>query len=383
MNPLQKLPDPARRSFRPPFCPNPDCAFHHPHPAWKAQKDGFFRRPSDQALIQRFRCPHCHRRFSSQSFATTYWLRYRRLLIPIARMICEGPGLRQLGRILGISHKTVARHLARAGRHCLLFHHALRRNHPLQEPIVIDGFESFEYSQFFPFHTNLAVGAHSWALYHFTDSPLRRKGTMTERQRRRRTELEHCLGRPDPKAIERAITDLLHTLLPSVKGDRLELRSDDHPAYPRALARLRRDGTGHPPRIQHQVTSSKEPRTPSNPLHPVNLTDLLLRHSHANHRRETIAFSKRRQASHERTAVFTVWRNCIKKRREKESGAAETAAMRAGWTQKPWSWRRVLGRRLFPSQIQLPPAWQAIYERSILTPILGPHQSRHTCRYAY
>ncbi|MBD3236407.1 MAG: hypothetical protein GF330_06875, partial [Candidatus Eisenbacteria bacterium] len=300
---MRKLPDPHRRGFRPPFCPNPACPFHTRPRAWKAQRDGFFLRPSDQRSIQRFRCPHCQRRFSSQTFSTTYWLRHRSLLPTITQMASEGPALRQIGRILGLSYKTVARHLARAGRHCLLFHQALRHEHPIHEPLVADGFETFELSQFFPFHVNLAVGAGSWALYHFTDSPLRRKGRMTERQKLRRAELERLWGRPDPRAVERGMMALLDPLLPAVATPTLRLRTDEHPAYRRALAQLRRQRP-HGPRILQQVTSSRQRRTPANPLHPVNLADLLLRHGNANHRRETIAFSKRRVASHERLAVF-------------------------------------------------------------------------------
>jgi len=383
MNPLRGLPDPRRRrSFRPPFCPNPRCAFHQPHPAWHAQRDGCFVRPSDQIRIPRFRCRHCGRRFSTQTFSTTYWLRYRHLLPRIAQMSAEGPALRQIARTLGITYKTAAHHVARAGRHCLLFHYAMRQDHPIREPLVIDGFESFEYSQYFPFHTNLAVGADSWAIYHFTDSPLRRKGSMTRHQKERRAALERTCGRPDPKAIEHAIAALLRTLMPAVTGTVLTLHSDGHPAYHRALARLRTEDPAAAP-IAHQVTSSKERRTTSNPLFPVNLADLLLRHANANHRRETIAFSKRRQASHERTAVFAVWRNCIKKRREKAQGPIETAAMHAGWTPGPWSWRRVFGRRLFPSRIGLPAEWRQIYGRLLKTAALGPHQTVHACRYAF
>jgi hypothetical protein len=297
-------------------------------------------------------------------------------------MSAEGPGLRQIARTLGISYKTAVRHLARAGRHGLLFHHAMIDGHPLAEPLVVDGFESFEYSQYFPFHTNLAVGADSWAIYHFTDSPLRRKGTMTRHQRQRRAELERLWGRPDPKAIERAIAALLRPLLPAVTGPVLTLHSDDHPAYRRALARLRREAPDAP-RIAHRVTSSKARRTRSNPLFPVNLADLLLRHCNANHRRETIAFSKRRQASHERTAVFAVWRNYIKKRREKAPWPTETPAMRAGWTPGAWTWRRVFGRRLFASQIRLPKEAMEIYRRLLKTPVLGSGQAVHACRYAF
>jgi hypothetical protein len=44
--------------------------------------------------------------------------------------------------------------------------------------------------------------------------------------------------------------------------------------------------------------------TTQNPLFPVNLADLLLRHSSANHKRETLAFSKRRQGTLYRMAIW-------------------------------------------------------------------------------
>jgi len=292
-------------------------------------------------------------------------------------MLSEGAALRQIARVLGTSHTTVARHTARLGRHCLLFHRNLIENVELSEPLVIDGFETFEYSQYFPFHMNLAVGSDSWFLYHFTDSPLRRKGTMTITQRMRREELEKRFGRADPKAVEKATVDLLRPLLP---GDRLILHSDDHPAYRRALRRLRMaEVRAHS--IEHLITSSTVRRTKSNPLFPVNLADLLLRHGNANHRRETIAFSKRRQAALERLAVFTVWRNYVKNRRENDP--RESAAMRLGVVNRLLSWRDVLRRRLFPSHANLPKQWVSYYWRTVKTVALGDRQTTHLCRYAF
>ena len=294
-----------------------------------------------------------------------------------------------MARLLEISHSTVVRHLARAGRHCLLFHQEMVLTQPIRESLVIDGFETFEYSQFFPFHLNLAVGAQSWFLHHFTDSPLRRKGTMTPEQKRKRAQLESTLGRPDPKAVESGMVELLRPLLPRWsgaqgsgpvrRGSSLVLHSDDHPAYRRALRRLRRQ---HPsPALQHVVTSSTERRTRSNPLFPVNLTDLLLRHGQANHRRETIAFSKRRQGALERLAVFAVWRNAIKRRREKQGG--ETAAMFAGVLDRPLSWAEVFRRRRFPRGQLLPAVWRAYYWRRVKTVTLGAGQTEHKLRYAF
>jgi transposase-like protein len=393
---------PARTAgFRPPHCPNRDCPFYDPQPAWKFRRTGWYTRPSDGARFPSFQCAHCHRYFSSRTFAATYWLRYRNLFPRIANHSVNGPGLRQIGRIFHIAHATAARHLARAGRHCLLLHQHTIQTLRLDEPIVIDGFETFEFSQYFPLHFNLAVGGRSWFLYHFTDSPLRRKGSMTARQRRTRLELETRLGRPDPKAVEVGTVALLQPLLPhlsrgttaetSIRHDRIQpdpiglqtreirLHSDDHPAYHRALERIRIENPTLT--IRHLVTSSRARRTTSNPLFPVNLADLLLRHSGANHRRETIAFSKRRQAAAERLAVFVVWRNLIKRRREKEAGI--TAAMTIQLATEPWTWRRVFRRRLFVRRPGLPDLWWEYYWRRVRTTILGDRQTTHNLQYAF
>jgi len=265
--------------------------------------------------------------------------------------------------------------VARLGRHCLLFHTIMMEGHRIDGPLVVDGFETFEYSQFFPFHINLAVCARSWFIYHFTDSPLRRKGTMTAYQRRRRAELEREYGRPDPKAVERGIRTLLEALVPRMRLDEptnpFLLHSDEHPAYRRAVKDLQNQYPALQ-QLRHVVTSSKARRTGSNPLFPVNLTDLLLRHGNANHRRETIAFSKRRQATMERTAVFLVWRDYIK--RQAENGPPQTAAMVAGISRRMWTWRDVLRRRLFATRIDLPAPWHDYYAGRVQTAV-APRRS--------
>ena len=205
----------------------------------------------------------------------------------------------------------------------------------------------------------------------------KRKGRMTPTQRWRRTELERQFGRPDPKAVELSTVALLK---PFLSEDELELHSDDHPAYRRALRRLRNSGRVIP-RIEHRITSSRLRRTCSNPLFPVNLTDLLLRHGGANHHRETIAYSKRRQATMERVAIFSVWRDYVKKRRE--NGPQESAGMWLGLVDRLLSWREILRRRLFPAHTSLPEVWNAYYWRRVKTVVLGNRQTTHRCRYAF
>ena len=215
--PLLRLP--AGR-FTPPHCPNRLCAFYEPSPLWPYSHWGIYHAPSCPKPLPRFQCRTCRRTFTARSFAVTYWLHHWDLFACIASLSVAGSGLRQMARSLGVSHATVARHLTRAARCCLIRHRHLLERAALREPIAIDGFESFEHSQFFPYHANLAAGRESWFLYHFTDSPLRRKGKMTAEQKRRRAELESKFGRPDPKAVENGVLELLREIVRLVRTPR-------------------------------------------------------------------------------------------------------------------------------------------------------------------
>jgi len=278
---------------------------------------------------------------------------------------------RQIARALGCAPSTVTHQISRLGRHSLLFQaRELERMTRIGE-IVIDGFESFEYSQYFPFHHNVAVEVESGYLLFHTDSPLRRKGSMTAHQKKRRGELESTLGKPPPDAVRTGIRELLEPI--AVKCDTLSIRSDDHRAYPPAMRQL---GC----RITHKVTSSKERRDDRNPLWEVNLADLMIRHSTAAHKRETIAWAKRRQASAEKLAIFQLWRNYVKRRWE--NGPAESSAMLKGLASRLLRVRDILSGRRFREHIRLPRAWSRYYDRAVETPALGVNRM-HTLTYAY
>ena len=104
-------------------------------------------------------------------------------------------------------------------------------------------------------------------------------------------------------------------------------------------------------RFWHETTSSRVSRTTQNPLFPVNLADLLLRHCSANHKRETIAFSKRRQGALYRLAIWVVWRNYIKSRSENRRDAPPAKAL--GLIKRALSVEGVLKERLFPDRERL------------------------------
>ena len=283
-----------------------------------------------------------------------------------------GMANRQIARDVGVSPKTIDDRLSRLARHCMLFHWRHMEKAPPFRSVVIDGLESFELSQYYPFHHHVAVEKDTGFFIYFTDSELRRKGRMRPRQKKRRSELEQRFGRPDPQAVRKDVTELLAVSL--AREGRVTVYSDDHRSYPPAI---RRSGCT----VVHDVTSSRAYRDRNNKLWEVNLLDVLIRHCGANHRRETIAWSKRRQASAERLGVFLVWRNYMKGRREKVRGSP-TPAMARGMTDHHYAVDDVLGGRIFRTLVALPPRWRAYYKRTVTTRALGSHRE-HNLKYAY
>jgi len=115
-------------------------------------------------------------------------------------------------------------------------------------------------------------------------------------------------------------------------------------------------------------------------LHTVDQLHGLLRHSQADHKRETIAFGRRLNAIMERLFLATVWRNFVKGRSERRPDPA-TPAMRLELSYEPWTWRGVLSRRLFPRRVRMPRVWREIYQRDWSTPLLETN-TRHRRRHA-
>jgi transposase-like protein len=321
---------------------------------WRFKRAGFFLRQRAPFRIQRYRCAHCLRSFSTQTFSTHYWLKRPDLLHTLFHGEVGGCAHRQLARQLAVAHSTLQRQLERLGRHCLLFHESLRseaRRHSTREPLVLDGLGAFAGGQYWPVELTHLIGARSYYCHDFVATELRRSGRMTAAQRKRREQYERRLGRPGPRALKKDIRELLEAGLP--EGPAVNLRSDEKREYVWALGRLRNH------RIAHTTTPAKAPRTPHNPLFAINAHHMFVRHSGANHKRETVAFSKRIQAVIARHAVFQVWSNVTKQASERARDG--TPAQRLGVLTHVLSVDEVLARRLFPNHFRLRARVQAYY----------------------
>ena len=366
--------------FRPPFCPRPDCPAHTKPKRFRYRWHGSYRTARDpNRRVPRFRCRACGRTSSRSSFSTAYYLKRPELLAPVAAGLVAGSAHRQIARSLGCAPSTVPRLAARIGRHSLLLQaRLLDRIDTIDEPVVLDHFETFVYSQDDRLGIATSIGQSSWFVYGIQAAPHRRTGKRSRRRRARR----HPLPRIPPGSVVRSTLETLDSLVfRSPRG--LTLVSDDHPAYRAAVARHRASGS-----ILHRVYPNP-PRGPGEDrertrkrdrqMGPVDVFHKLWRHSQAHHRRETIAFGRRSNAVLERAALMVCWKNLVKGVSERRNDRT-TPAMRLGLTARPWRWRDVLSRRLFPGRIRLSPSWMRIYRRAWITPAVGrnvPHDLRH------
>lgn len=381
--PLERL-----RRFQPPFCPRRDCPDHtRREPGYRYRRHGSY--PDRRGRrTPRYRCGACGKTFSRRAFSVAYFLKRRELLIPIARGLLAGSAHRQLARSLGCAPSTVTRLSARLGRHSiLLLARALKElKTGLLEPVVLDHFESFEFSQDFPFGIATAVGADSWFVYALDPAPHRRSGRLSPFQRQRLAGRPPRIARGGYQGSTRRILD---RLLPLVAEDRppLRLRGDGHPAYPLAVGRhprrrrIRLEQFPDPARGPKGSPRSQAALRRDRAMFPVDTLHGLLRHSQAAHRRETIAFGRRLNALMERLFLFAVWRNFIKGRSERKPDPS-TPAMRLGLAREPWSWARVLSRRQFADRVGLAGVWRELYRREWITPVLASN-TRHALRLAY
>jgi transposase-like protein len=375
------------QSFRPPFCPRRECPRHTDPRGFRYRIHGSYA-TARNPRIPRFRCLTCGSTFSRKAFSLTYYLKRPGLLRPVAAGLLACSAHRQLARTHGCTPSTVTRLSARLGRHALLL---MKRMHRFlrtlgDESLVLDPFETFELTQDLPFGVTTVVGSRTWLIYALEPAVHSRTGRRTPQQERRRRRRAARDRRGGYEGSYRRVLDRL-LALEAPEGRRLELIGDGDPALDRAVAqhpetcRLRLHRYPNPARGPKGSPRTPEAIERDEAMFPVDLLHMLFRHSLAAHKRETIAMGRRMNSLMERFFLAVIWRNLIKGVSERR-GDPTTPAMRAGLTDRPWSWQRVLGRRLFPEREGVDGTWLELYRRDWITAELGPN-TRHRKVFAY
>ena len=304
--------------FRPPFCPDPSCLYHYLPPA---HRQWYYHRGSYPTAafgpVLRFRCRRCGKDFSRQTFRLDYYVKRPLDYQKIKDRLIGGSGLRAIGRSCAISHHSITNRIGRLARQALAMNASLLGDpdfHPC-ENLAADGFESFVADQWQPNNIHLLVGSQSQCLYRFDYAHLRRKGRMTERQKRERARREQSYVRTRVsigESFSRIVT-AVEDLFGRSTSCQMQLYTDCKSEYLEpiqsspVLSKLTAAGL-----FCHRQISSRLPRTVHNPLFPVNYLDRELRLRSADQVRETLQFSRSVNTCLERLAVCQLQHNFIK-----------------------------------------------------------------------
>ncbi|HVO32132.1 MAG TPA: hypothetical protein VMV18_15425, partial [bacterium] len=175
-----------------------------------------------------------------------------------------------------------------------------------------------------------------------------------------------------PNATEIAIAELLQAVLAHFDPSKTVLWSDEHKAYPRAIRRI---GAAS---IPHKTVSSKAIRDAKNPLFPINLADMLIRHTQSNQKRETIAFSKRRQGGLDRAWLWAAERNYVLPRRIKRGDPPP--AVQLGLVDRALRHEDVFSRRIFDFEVEIPEVWRRHIRRDVVTRVFSRNR-RYRLKY--
>ena len=293
----------------PPFCPNKNCSMHHlTHKStlWYTMSGSYTT--SVFGYIKRFRCRKCNTRFSEQSFSLDYSVKRRLPYDYIFKQLKSAAGIRDIARDLRVSPTTIINRITRLSRQAQAVHTSLSNTVCLNEDLVADGFESFAVSQYFPDNIHLLAGKDSQYMYSFDYAHLRRKGRMTEHQKKVNRIMKKRLI--SGISITKSFTNIcqqVDILLQSRITEHSCLYTDEKPQYRRVIS-----GCGFSKSLSHITVNSKVARTLTNDLFSVNYLDREIRKDNANHVRETVQFSRNVNNDLERLSIYRLYHNYIK-----------------------------------------------------------------------
>ena len=362
------------RAFVPPYCPNPDCQFHHPDVKGSFLLHGKKTINRFPYLVYRYRCSGCRRTFSSSYFSLSYRDKKNDVYEKIENLRHMGASKRAIAEFFHFTEDTVRTKIKKLARWSLLKIAQDLDKVQLSEAVAFDGLENFSFSQFDPNNLNHAVGKESYYIYDFNLSPMNRKGRMSPFQTKKKLKLEAKFGKYPVRAIEKDAKKIFERLLQKSEG-KLQLHSDNHYAYRDAISKICERKN-----ITHFITPAKVARNFRNRLFPINHTDMLTRHQLADFKRETIAFSKTSVAMLETFAIFAGFKNYRRGRFKKPhildpSAHLESPAMKLGLAEKILTFKEFFAHRISIRHTSMNEDWIKLFYS------LDPHSRRPITAY--
>lgn len=300
--------------FSPPFCPNPKCLDHkcEGHIYTQYVRNGWKHTQKPPGFNQKFRCTTCKKGFSYNTFS----IDFRKKIINLGEEVLfdsmNGMSNSSIALKLKVSEATVRNRFKFLGRQSLLFEKHMHKNLLIKESVAYDGFESFTYDQYSPCYINTSVGSKSMYTYSTVFSPLNRKGRMTMDQNEKLKQLIKVHGRYPTTAISDSSEYVFKWLREHSEGT-LYLLTDEHQSYTRALRSISLKN------IEHTTINSKEARTTSNKLFPINHLHRSYRHFFSSQQREAIAFQKNEAGMMDKIQLMKTYKNFMRSKFSRSS----------------------------------------------------------------
>lgn len=357
------------------FCPNQKCDFHNeaPDEPWYSARGTY--RTKAFGEVQRYQCKSCRCWFSSQTFNVDYFAKRITNYKEILNRLVSSSSNRAIGRAMGLSPDSVQNRIDRLSRQALALQARHAPHATRQERICIDGFVSFDVSQYFPSEITMAITSDSRFILDISHTNRRRSGTKSAVQNKRAPEL-YKKANLERGGVSRTIREVLDTVfkLRSISAIRpLILTTDEKPDYSRILhktsAFLNQDVTH---RVIHQQINSRLPRNHWNPLHSSNYLEREIRKDQANHHRESACFSRNSANMLNRMACYIGYHNflknyLIKSRKEDTRTHAIAAGVPAAEFKSVEN--SFFKSRAFLSRTQLWTSFARIWLKESLTPL--------------
>jgi transposase-like protein len=298
-------------TFTPPRCPNARCKFHDcPSPGWMTRWGYFAARCRDQRE-QRFRCKGCNHTFSRQTFRYDYRDRRPDCNARLFELLTSGVGLRQSGRVLKLGLSTIQKKMRKLSRTCRQLHDNLCMRLPTGRCYLMDEEESYEGASIRPLTIPIVIERSHWFVVATAVGSIRRlapAGTA----RRARQDTDEAINGKRPDESRECVAEVLHALRARSPGP-IKLLTDQKTSY----ASVAREVFGSD--VLHATTAGSDPRTTRNPLFPINITIAMTRDNCGRLRRNSWLVSKRAQWLRGQMSIYTVFRNYVRRRFNKDA----------------------------------------------------------------
>ena len=192
----------------------------------KIIKRGFYKRPSDQKKIQRYRCGSCGSTFSEQTFAIDYRQRKRWFNQACFMTLCSGVSQRRTAYMFQVVPRTIARRVIRFGTICQKNMDFYRQTRSKAKDVEFDELESFIHTKLKPVTIPIAVEKGTRKVLAVSIGNIGAKGHL------KKISLKKYGRRPSEKRS--SLTQLMEHLKSCV-APKVRFSTDQSPFYPNLI----------------------------------------------------------------------------------------------------------------------------------------------------